>query len=670
MFIDSVLNFWQVSIPTKPTYIPNQRPPPVIHSSLPNGTAQQRERSRRIVISRFLLVDGNISFSVGTQTDGVVIPDAKEVPVAKILDHISSAELERFENQDFLDEDERERLLPPKKSRGRPRNSDRIVPSFKVAPVGEGTSREQSLLPEGSIPLKKRIGRPRGTYGAYKKKASTSTPIGSSGLQLGRVTNSHKRGLRNGVAETFMSAKPPALSESSITIKRARGRPPRQQNLSVVVPRFNKSQLQGHESDPSAESESEDLLNEPRPQYSMVAASCQDQSGTEETTSRDQSVEPISPSKKRGFATKNAPIDLNLVDDDNERSPHPTKRVKTLPETSPDPIADDSALLLRQFEARVYGPDRAVRSGTIPHRQSQSSSTLDDNATRLSQNHAHTRTSSLGSSSTDSWMGPNPNSPKPLSNQYIPSISPLRKESFPPSRPPRENPVKNPTSHLNAGITVSHLPQQQPAKPAPPKFTSPSKPFQRKVSLTPHYPPSTSFSHRKSFDGPADTPPPPSHPPISHPPRKPLSANKTSPPQPSQTSSISKLGFAGLPSARSITDYFAPKPKPNPRQLSPRSSSSEDHLARHSSTSSTSSSHKATELGSKHDPALAESPTRTAALEIDDDDDEDSDEDSDSAADTDGSSSGVLVLRHGVEDSDPRAFGAGDRAQARDLKRA
>ena len=215
------LNISQVLTPTKPKYIPNQRPLPEIHSSRPNDTARHNSRPRKVVLSRFLLVDGNITFAVGTEIDGVITRDAEEVPVAKILDHVSPAELERFENQDFFDEDERERLLPPKKPRGRPRKGDKLLPSFSVAPIGEETSREQSVLPEGSILTKRRIGRPKGTF---RKKAA---------------------------------------DQPSAFIKKPRGRPPRQRNLSVVIPAFNGPQPQNIESTPGTQSESDEILDRP-----------------------------------------------------------------------------------------------------------------------------------------------------------------------------------------------------------------------------------------------------------------------------------------------------------------------------------------------------------------------------------------------------------------------
>lgn len=555
-------------------------------------------------------MDGNISFAVGTQIDGVVTPDAQEVPVAKILDHVSSAELERFENQDFFDEDERERLRPPTKPRGRPRKDDMIVPSFNMAPIGQETSREQSFLEPISI---KKTGRPRGSYGKKRGNLTSTNPFVQSKGRVGRPIGSLRRGPHKTKVDKF--TKPSVLSDLPAAIKKPRGRPPLQKNLSVVIPSFNGPQPQEPDSTPAPESESDGMLHNPKPQYSMIAASGLGQSDTEEVTSRDQSVELAPSSKKRGLNTSNAYIDTSHDDDDNQRSPHPSKKAKTLPETSPDPIADDSAALLRQFQARVYGPDHSTKSNTIPHRRSKPSPTLDDSTALLRQFHAYTHPASSDSSSSDSLMGPAPRPLKPLPTHFLPSKplsaeAPIKRQSQ-----PKDKPTEIPTSHLNNNMTISHLPQRQPSKSTSEISTSPSKSIQRKVGLTPHFPPSTSFSH-KSLEGSAESRchsssrPPPSQPtnptfsqstktiPVPTKDRKPSYSPKGAPAQSSRTSSTSKIGFAGIPRATNITDYFAPKTiisktaltksphSPTMQLLDPAETESEDQLAREPSTDS------------------------------------------------------------------------------------
>ena len=555
-------------------------------------------------------MDGNVSFAVGTQTDGLVIRDPEEVPVAKILDHISPAELERFENQDFFEEDERERLLPPRKHPGRPRKGDTLLPSINIVPIGEEISR-QSLLPGGSISIKRKSGRPKGSRNKIKGSKFTSIA-----RQIEPLKGSHKRGPYQKRADKLTSTKPSVFSEPSTAIRKPRGRPPLQKNFAIVVPSFNGPQPQELESTPSAESESDDISGHPKPQYSMITASGLGQPDTEDATSRDQSVDLVTSSKKRRLVSSNVSIDLSVDDHDDEndeRSPHPTKRAKSLPETSPDPIADDSAALLRQFQARVYGPDHSAKGSSEP------SPTLDDSTALLRQFHAHAHPPSLGSSSPDSLMGPTRRPLKTSQTQSIPSKA-LPVQELCPSRPPSSENLATLSVSSN---TISRLPPRQSAKATPTKTTSPSKSFQRKVSLTPHYPPSTSFNHNRSLNGSAETRPPPSNFPAStHAPsqatntkftqssrimpsppkkRKLSPVPRIAPSQSSQASTTSKIGFAGLPPAKDITDYFAPKATvakpapikpPNPptlQILDPEDSGSEDQLAREPSTDSVSS---------------------------------------------------------------------------------
>ena len=375
-----------------------------------------------------------------------------------------------------------------------------------------------------------------------------------------------------------------------------------------MIPSFNGPQPQELESTPSAESESDEISGHPKPQYSMITASGLGQSDTEDVISRDQSVELVSSSNKRRLDSSTAFVDLDNADEIVERSPHPTKRAKSLPETSPDPIADDSAALLRQFQARVYGPDQSTKGSTEP------SPTLDDSTALLRQFRAHSHPSSLGSSSPDSLMEPIPRQLKSPQAQHIPS-KPLPEEAI---FPHMSSSSKNPTKASALSITVCDPPKREPAKAAPTKLTSPPKAFQRKVSLTPHFPPpSTSLGHHSSLSVPADSRPRPSNnrhapsyptntdfPPSSRimpssPKKRKLSpVPRNTPSQSSQASSTSKIGFAGLPQAKHITDFFAPKAKtakaapvkapqsPTLQLLDPEDSESEDQLARGSSPDS------------------------------------------------------------------------------------
>ena len=110
-----------------------------------------------MIVQRFLLEDGNVTFAIGTKNGDVVNRDPGEIPLRKIFDFITPAELERFENQGFIEEDEREKQerlakMLRKKAPGRPRKN----PLF-----GDTISREQSTLASGLINRKRPHGRPR-----------------------------------------------------------------------------------------------------------------------------------------------------------------------------------------------------------------------------------------------------------------------------------------------------------------------------------------------------------------------------------------------------------------------------------------------------------------------------------------------------------------------------
>ena len=524
--------------------------------------------------------------------------------MAKILDHVSPAELERFENQDFFDEDERERLLPPKKPRGRPRKGDKLLPSFNVAPVevGEETSREHSLLPEGPMLSKKRIGRPKGTF---RKKA---------------------------------------VNQPSTVIKKPRGRPPRQRNLSVVIPTFNGPQPQNVQSTPGTQSESDEILNTPKPQYSMIAASGLAQSDTEDQTSRDQSVELGPSSKRRRLDKGNASTDPSLNDNNTGRSLSQNNGTELFSDMSPDPIADDSTALLRQFQARVYGHNHSEKSHGISHRQSKSSLTFDDS-------HFYTPRSSLGSSSPDSLMGHKQSRLISLPKVNTPPKPSREEESL--QLPPEKIPTKIPTSFSENSNIMSYSPHQ-PANTPPNKSTSPAQSIRRKISLTPHFPPNMSFSQSRSMKHSAERRPKPSPPPASrHMPPQPtrtnlLQSSSTQRPLPkkrklpptirrapsqsshSQTLSTSKLGFAGLPRAKSITDYFARKARiPNPPPpIKPRHSPSSQLLGSAAADSN---------YDSDSEDQLAREPSS--------DRDSESDNESDSESDSDSRNSEVMIIR-------------------------
>ena len=110
-----------------------------------------------MIVQRFLLENGNVTFAIGTKNGDVVNRDPGEVPLRKIFEFVTPAELERFENQDFIEEDEREKQerlakVLRKKAPGRPRKN----PLF-----GDKIFRELSMPASGLINRKRPHGRPR-----------------------------------------------------------------------------------------------------------------------------------------------------------------------------------------------------------------------------------------------------------------------------------------------------------------------------------------------------------------------------------------------------------------------------------------------------------------------------------------------------------------------------
>lgn len=107
----------------KPKYVSNLRPPPQLLNFSAPLQLQSDRRWRKVILSRFLLGDGSISFALGTRFGGSVIPDANETSLNELENHILPEELMRFETTEFLKEDaeeiEAERLAAIRKPIGR-----------------------------------------------------------------------------------------------------------------------------------------------------------------------------------------------------------------------------------------------------------------------------------------------------------------------------------------------------------------------------------------------------------------------------------------------------------------------------------------------------------------------------------------------------------------------
>ena len=115
-------------------------------------------------MQRHLLADGNVVFAIGTRNNHVEIKHPFDIPLQDVLEYVSPEELARFENQDFLEEDEKEeeerQLKLLRKPRGRPKKSVQASSTqasprdiqFQTPRTGEKRGRGRPRKSSGVIP--------------------------------------------------------------------------------------------------------------------------------------------------------------------------------------------------------------------------------------------------------------------------------------------------------------------------------------------------------------------------------------------------------------------------------------------------------------------------------------------------------------------------------------
>ena len=108
----------------KAAYVPNLRPTPKLLTRSTPHVQSQDPRNKNVVLAKYLLVDGSITFAIGFRSEGTVNQGSQEIPFEQILNHVTPRELERFETTEFIKEDEQEeeylRLAALRKPKGRP----------------------------------------------------------------------------------------------------------------------------------------------------------------------------------------------------------------------------------------------------------------------------------------------------------------------------------------------------------------------------------------------------------------------------------------------------------------------------------------------------------------------------------------------------------------------
>jgi len=215
-------------------------------------------------------VSGQISFVIGTKFGGIVNRDPEEVPLSEILDHVTPAELQRYEHREYLLEDILEESRPPSKPKGRPR---------KKLITREITSRQQSTT---SIDRDQPLNRPR-TFAVI-------IPVPSPASQ------------RAGI-DISTAVMPERLAAQAASIDRTR-----------VVRQYQKTPVSDTTSSDRPSSRRKPTR---RPQYSMLAASglAPSESSSDEYMSRDHDPltwegEPLP--KRRKLASPGGQLDQHL----------------------------------------------------------------------------------------------------------------------------------------------------------------------------------------------------------------------------------------------------------------------------------------------------------------------------------------------------------------------
>ncbi|MCJ1453476.1 hypothetical protein MMC28_003823 [Mycoblastus sanguinarius] len=461
----------------------------------------QTNKLRKVILSRFLLGDGHVTFSVGTRFGGTVIRNTEEVPLAEICDHVSPQELQRFENQEFLNEDERERNEPKAKIRGRPKKN--LQPLLTDQ---DDTSREVSTVPAAQI--SKPRGRPRNVHPSF---------------DLGGATSREESVVPN----------------VSVIVKKAPGRPRKYPVPSFEGPQPTRDEVPATEGESSTRESSESSANPynaaigaPR-QYSMMAASGlgpgvehQDETSreisptyddleatpkkrrTESRLSPHQSLISILNEKHAAFSTdedetslqedKSNPI-VSLSPEAEDASARPLQfqakassdsdsLMSRAVEESPEPTPTQSTTQLTLPKIKVSTPTKTAtnprRISSTPHfphgstiisprnKRHSSSSASPERSLFIKKQHASTASASKSSllPTTDRGTFSSPTKPSPV--QITPP--PLDRQTFsspngPSTSPPTSTHKRKRSPELRASITVQAQPKP-PAKPSPSKL--------------------------------------------------------------------------------------------------------------------------------------------------------------------------------------------------------
>lgn len=591
-----------------------------------------KDKRRKVIISRQLLTSGHTTFVIGTKFGGIINRDSEEIPLSSILDHVSYSELQRYENQEYLLEDEREEKRPTPKPKGWPKGRPR-----KKLLANEDTSRESTAAPNVSIYGKRPLARPR--------KVAVVVPSTSP------------------TAESIVTRTPTVATPQRVTVQVPLTTTPQSVKFGTPVPRILSLEV------PLSSGQKPSR----RPQYSMVAASglapsetsFDDEPSREESVSRAESHNPLSlegdPLPKRRKLTLNndmqnrasflsRQLQQGLDNPPTEQTPLP-RRARPTPgaydgeyqsnsDSEPEDIGLVDALDVRDEEAEREALLRQFQTSNIPQSRPRSPlqrSSKANNVTMKPFTPSPHSTQEATKSAGDIVRAVNGRS-KNLQSSPMPSAQ----FATPPHLPNELNNTSDPSEGTssdsmeglidpelkNGAASNSKISISQLSPTLSSEVATPRKSTQRRASLTPHFPrgklltsnalrrsasttkarPTTSptkstalpttkptalllrTKHTSAPSRPIQAKPKPAQPPNTKqdPPRpstKPSTSQplKPNPPKPKPNPKL--LRQPSVP-PRDITAYFRPKAKPAPPltaappSSSSSSSDSEDPLIR------------------------------------------------------------------------------------------
>ncbi|KAG8525295.1 uncharacterized protein KY384_008939 [Bacidia gigantensis] len=157
-----------VSIIEGKQYVPRQKPP-ILLAPKHGGESSTNFfdlKSRKVILHCFKTPHEAPLFTLGTHFGGTTIRDTEDVPFAKIYDYITPEELQRFENRNYAEEEEQERIrILTAKPRGRPRKNPFAPPGL------DPKHKDSALRPKTSISGLKHEG-----YNAFRKLNADGKP--------------------------------------------------------------------------------------------------------------------------------------------------------------------------------------------------------------------------------------------------------------------------------------------------------------------------------------------------------------------------------------------------------------------------------------------------------------------------------------------------------------